>query len=157
MKYSCKLTTLNVTEQLAVAIAKVIRPNLVLSLNGTLRAGKTTLVREILHALNIVGNIKSPTFTLVEPYTVANCNIYHFDLYRFSEPEEWFDLGFDEYFSGEFIAFIEWAEKAAGLIPQLDWRIDIEFNEFNERLLTIRSLTVMGEECLTALIKNVEN
>lgn len=145
------------TQQLAVGIASAIVPNFVLSLNGTLGAGKTTLVREILYALGVTGSVKSPTFTLVEPYSLPICDIYHFDLYRFSDPEEWFDLGFDEYFNGKFIAFIEWAEKATGLIPQIDWQIDIEFDEANERILTISSLTVLGEECLTRLISNVAN
>lgn len=145
------------TQQLAVDIASTIVPNFVLSLNGTLGAGKTTLVREVLYALGVTGSVKSPTFTLVEPYSLPICDIYHFDLYRFSDPEEWFDLGFDEYFNGKFIAFIEWAEKATGLIPQIDWQIDIEFDETNERILTISSLTVLGEECLTRLISNVAN
>lgn len=154
-QFSLKLTTLEDTHKLANFVASIIVPNFVISLNGNLGAGKTTFVREVIRAFGVQGNIKSPTFTLVEPYELPGRNIFHFDLYRFSDPEEWFDAGFDEYFTNDFIAFIEWAEKAEGLIPQLDWQINIKLDEKNERIFIIDALTKIGEECLTTLTKAV--
>lgn len=153
MIHQFQLPNLAATNNLAHAIAKAIVPNFVITLNGNLGAGKTTLVREILRALGVTGSIKSPTFTLVEPYKVNDINVFHFDLYRFSDPEEWFDAGFDEYFSQPQISFIEWAEKAQGLIPQVDWQINIEVGD-ECRQLSILTNTIIGEECLTNLINS---
>ena len=151
MQHKFVLNHLASTELLAKQIAGVIVPNFVLSLTGNLGAGKTTLTREVLRNLGVKGSIKSPSFTLVEPYQFAEFVIYHFDLYRFSDPEEWFEAGFDEYFNLPHICFIEWAEKAAGLIPIVDWQISIKF-ENNQRELTINAVTVTGSVCLNRLI-----
>lgn len=156
MNYTCSLLNLSDTNKLAKLIAHAIKPNMTIVLNGNLGAGKTTLTRDILHSLGISGSIKSPTFTLVEPYELPSYTVYHFDLYRFGDPEEWFDSGFDEYFLGRFICFIEWAEKAHGLIPQVDWQIDIVLDINNNRTLKISALTAEGIECLMRLINNAE-
>lgn len=150
------LESLNATENLATRIAEVIVPNFIVSLNGNLGAGKTTLTRAILRAIGITGSIKSPTFTLVEPYQLESYTVYHFDLYRFSDPEEWFEAGFDEYFNDPQISFIEWAEKAEGLIPPIDWQINIKFLNDERRELIINALTDTGDKCLMKLINNVE-
>jgi tRNA threonylcarbamoyladenosine biosynthesis protein TsaE len=150
------LESLNATENLATRIAQVIVPNFIVSLNGNLGAGKTTLTRAILRAIGITGSIKSPTFTLVEPYQLESYTVYHFDLYRFSDPEEWFEAGFDEYFNDPQISFIEWAEKAEGLIPPIDWQINIKFLNDERRELIINALTDTGDKCLMKLINNVE-
>lgn len=149
------LESLNATENLATRIAQVIVPNFIVSLNGNLGAGKTTLTRTILRAIGITGSIKSPTFTLVEPYQLESYTVYHFDLYRFSDPEEWFEAGFDEYFNEPQISFIEWAEKAEGLIPPIDWQINIKFLNDERRELIINALTDTGDKCLMKLINNV--
>lgn len=156
MKYEYKSVTLEDTNHLAHLIAKFIQPNFVVSLNGDLGAGKTTLTREILRSLGVVGSVKSPTFTLVEPYSVQNFTIYHFDLYRFNDPDEWFDAGFDEYFSPDCICFIEWASRAHKLIPKLDWVVNIEMQTDLSRIINIESQTLMGDECLKKLISNEE-
>lgn len=147
------LNDLSETNKLARLISQVIISNFVVTLSGNLGAGKTTLTREILRNLGVAGSIKSPTFTLVEPYQLAGYTLYHFDLYRFSDPEEWFDAGFDEYFTVDQVSFIEWAEKAHGLIPQIDWQININF-QHDIRELTIDSLTLTGDTCLTKLINS---
>lgn len=156
MNYTCSLLNLSDTDKLAALIANIITPNMTIVLNGNLGAGKTTLTKGILQALGVSGSIKSPTFTLVEPYDLPGYTIYHFDLYRFSDPEEWLDSGFDEYFFGRFICIIEWAEKAIDLIPRIDWQIDIILDTNNNRTLTINALTLEGRECLMRLINNAE-
>lgn len=152
MKKIFEISSLVATQELAKKLAQVIVPDLVLTLNGNLGAGKTTLTREILFAMGVTGRVKSPTFTLVEPYEVNNVEIHHFDLYRFDNPEEWLDAGFDEYFNSNSICFIEWAEKAEGLIPQIDLVVDIEIISPESRKITITSLSNKGNACLNQLI-----
>lgn len=151
-----QLNTLEDTRKLAQMIAKIITADFVVALNGDLGAGKTTLVREVLYALGIHGSIKSPTFTYVEPYQLDEVYIYHFDLYRFSEPEQWFDLGFDEYFLQPHICFIEWAEKAVSLISQSDWQITLRVNG-ETHSCQILAYTHKGRECLESLMTNGAN
>ncbi|MDP3211777.1 tRNA (adenosine(37)-N6)-threonylcarbamoyltransferase complex ATPase subunit type 1 TsaE [Methylotenera sp.] len=111
-------------------LGKAIIPNLTIYLHGDLGAGKTTLVRGLLQGLGFSGKVKSPTYTLVEPYenlTTANglLNLYHFDLYRFNDEEEWESAGFRDYFNAESVCLIEWPEKAEHILPMPD--IDIYF------------------------------
>ncbi|MDD3266419.1 MAG: tRNA (adenosine(37)-N6)-threonylcarbamoyltransferase complex ATPase subunit type 1 TsaE [Burkholderiales bacterium] len=156
MLLTCELFDLSDTEDIAKDIALSVKKGLVITLNGNLGAGKTTLTRSILRSLGITGSIKSPTFTLVEPYEIDDLKIFHFDLYRFSDPEEWFEAGFDEYFEGDSICFIEWAEKAVTLIPHIDWQINIDLID-DKRILNINTFTALGESCLKNLIKSVDN
>lgn len=147
-----KLNDLTATELLAKQIARLLKPPFTILLNGELGAGKTTLIRYILKSFGIEGSIKSPTFTLVEPYNLSDVEIYHFDLYRFSEPMEWLDSGFDEYFGDRSICLIEWPQRAQGLIPNIDWEITIAFKpDHDDRILDIIALTTKGKQCLELL------
>jgi tRNA threonylcarbamoyladenosine biosynthesis protein TsaE len=100
-----------------------------IELHGPLGAGKTTFVRHLLHALGIAGNIKSPTYALMEPYAASDgsgrFDISHFDFYRFDDPSEWEDAGFREVFANPGLKIVEWPEKAAALLPPCDLRIEI--------------------------------
>src|SRR3982074_1790357 len=87
------------TLRLGAALAAGATPGGVLHLRGDLGAGKTTLVRGLLHTLGHTGRVKSPTYTLVEPYTLSRLDLYHFDFYRFHDESEWVASGFRDYFS----------------------------------------------------------
>jgi tRNA threonylcarbamoyladenosine biosynthesis protein TsaE len=96
------------TLALGASLAATLTPGLKVALEGDLGAGKTTLVRGALRALGHTGAVKSPTYTLVELYVVSGLNLYHFDFYRFTKPEEFLDAGLDEYFDGNGICLAEW-------------------------------------------------
>lgn len=147
------------TTRVGQRLAQALEPGLVVFLDGPLGVGKTTLVRAILHGLGHTGPVKSPTFTLVEPYNLSRLTIYHFDLYRLSEPQEWWEAGFEEYLDHQAICFIEWPERAAGALPREDLRLDLAWADTggantggdSARQLWLRAFSPAGERCLTAL------
>ncbi len=128
-------------------MAGKLKSGLTIYLHGDLGAGKTTFVRGLLRGLGYAGKVKSPTYTLVEPYMISRLNLYHFDLYRFIDPEEWDAAGFRDYFNPQSICLVEWPEKAGDLIPQAD--IDVSLlPQDNGRMLRIRANSSLAQECL---------
>jgi tRNA threonylcarbamoyladenosine biosynthesis protein TsaE len=114
------LPSTEATEQFGAALWTILPESGVVFLQGELGAGKTTLVRGFLRAAGFTGVVKSPTFTLVEEYTLKERKIFHFDLYRLSDPEELEWIGIRDYFSENCLNFIEWAERGKGFLPTPD-------------------------------------
>jgi tRNA threonylcarbamoyladenosine biosynthesis protein TsaE len=124
---------------------------------GDLGAGKTTLVRATLRGLGHTGRVRSPTYTLVEPYVLerpaGELALYHFDLYRFTDPAEWADAGFREYFDSGAICLVEWPQRAGRLlgVPDLVFSLDLDNDSENEgdgRVLVARAYSESGKACL---------
>ena len=138
------------TLKFAAQLALAIQPNLTIYLHGNLGAGKTTLVRGLLHALGYVGKVKSPTYNLVESYHIANCQYYHFDLYRFNDEEEWEAAGFRDYFNSQTVCLVEWPEKAENSLPMPDLNVIFEIIDMG-RKLTVTAHTHQGNAVLKAL------
>lgn len=134
------------------ALAQALAPGLTIYLDGELGAGKTTLVRGVLRGLGYAGKVKSPTYTLVELYTVSSLYLYHFDFYRFADPREWVDAGFREHFNPDTVCFVEWPEKAGEFLPIPDVRIALSVVDAG-RSLQIKAETEAGKKCLARLEK----
>ncbi len=138
------------TLALGAALARGLRPGMVIYLSGDLGVGKTTLARGILRGLGITERVKSPTFTLLELYTISSLYLYHFDFYRFNSSNEWADTGFREYFNSDSVCLVEWPEKAGGQLPAPDVKIEMEVDG-SGRSVTINAHTEIGDNCLKRL------
>ena len=148
---SLRLPDEQATQDLGAALATHLEPGLVVHLRGDLGAGKTTLARGLIRGLGYRGRVKSPTFTLVEPYRFSSLSLYHFDFYRFEDPKEWIDAGFGEFFDGLAVSLVEWPEKGGSSLPPPDLEIRLEHAADNGRMAWLEARTERGEACLERL------
>ncbi len=144
--------------QLGARLAVSLKPPLVIHLSGQLGAGKTTLVRGLLTALGHVGAVKSPTYTLVEPYEQLYPKCYHFDLYRLSDPEELESAGIRDYLQPDSVCMIEWPERGKGFMPAANLYIEIKHHKLHsgQRQVKLQPVDPDAEPLLKLLSDGVE-
>lgn len=152
MKKDVLITIPTESEMLAFGakLAKATMDGTVLFLYGPLGAGKTTLTRGFLRGLGYEGKVKSPTYTLVEPYEIAGREVFHFDFYRLHDPNELMHIGIQEYFARAAICIIEWPEKGFPFLPEPDLTCYIAFAK-EEREIRLEAHTETGEGVLHRL------
>lgn len=139
------------TDRLGAMLADVLAPGGVVALIGTLGAGKTRLVQAVAAALgNPHDSITSPTFVLVNEYLAGRIPVYHFDTYRLKDEDEFLEIGPEEYFAGQGITFVEWADRFAELLPENYLKVEIASVGETEREFT---LSAVGPECEAVIAK----
>ncbi|MBU3610651.1 tRNA (adenosine(37)-N6)-threonylcarbamoyltransferase complex ATPase subunit type 1 TsaE [Polynucleobacter wuianus] len=164
LKQHCRqeADTACLAKHLAASISGFIEQNplghLNISLVGNLGAGKTTFARHLIQSMGHLGKVKSPTYTLCEPYSLKTkrsaYTAHHFDLYRMREPLEWQEVGFAEYFDIPGFCLVEWPEKAEGSLPPFDLEIELMAStDENERMITINAFLNDGLYVLNHLKK----
>lgn len=142
------------TQALGKDLAACLQAGLVIYLHGDLGAGKTALTRAILHSAGHQGKVKSPTYTLAEPYQIMlqgqMTKFMHFDLYRMISADEFIEAGFRDEFNDETICVIEWPEKADGILPLPDISITIDILAIG-RTVTLQAMSARGDTSLSQL------
>jgi tRNA threonylcarbamoyladenosine biosynthesis protein TsaE len=139
--------------ELARKLCHCLEWPLTVYMHGELGAGKTTFTRGIVQGLGHSGAVKSPTYTLVEPYDFGNRRVYHFDLYRLSDPEELEYMGIRDYFLNNCLCIIEWPSHGLGWLPCADLEIRIEYKKIG-RCLSIDAKSEQGTRVLEKLHHN---
>lgn len=127
---------------------------MLVTLEGDLGTGKTTLVRGVLRAFGWTGSVKSPTYTLVEHYVFSSLYFYHFDLYRVTHPDEWDSAGFSDYLSECAVALVEWPDRVGARLARPDLRIALAYPPAGPdagRLMVLDAFTDRGAACLSAV------
>jgi tRNA threonylcarbamoyladenosine biosynthesis protein TsaE len=132
------LTDLDKTEEFGKAFAESLTPGSIVALIGPLGAGKTTLAKAIARGLGVTETLTSPTFTIVQEYESGRLPLYHFDVYRVSDADELFEMGFEEYLHGDGVCLIEWADLIEDMLPEKTVTIKLDYGENeDERILEI--------------------
>ncbi|MEZ9234695.1 MULTISPECIES: tRNA (adenosine(37)-N6)-threonylcarbamoyltransferase complex ATPase subunit type 1 TsaE [unclassified Shewanella] len=138
------------TIELGYELSLWVSAPLVIYLTGDLGAGKTTLSRGLIQSLGHKGNVKSPTYTLVEPYELKGMDIFHFDLYRLLDPEELEFMGIRDYFTEKSLSLIEWPDRGHGLLPDADISIHLSY-QGEQRQVELNGLTPAGQQVVAKL------
>lgn len=138
-------------EALGAVMAGACRGGCVIYLEGELGAGKTTLARGFLRGLGYGGPVKSPTYTLVEPYELAHRRCYHFDLYRLGDPAELEYLGMRDLLQGDAVLLVEWPERGEGELPPPDLMVRIQ-HQHNARRISLEARTERGEGVMQGVV-----
>jgi len=125
------------TKEFGRVLAKELKAGSVVALTGPLGSGKTVLIQGICSGLSVTEFVTSPSFVIINEYP-GKFKVYHFDLYRLENLEEFIKLGYEEYFYGNGITLIEWAEKITNFLPQERIQIDLEILSENERRISVR-------------------
>jgi len=123
------------TEAMGAHLASVLKSPCIVFLEGELGAGKTTLVRGFLRGVGYTASVKSPTYTLVEIYPLSSGVLYHFDLYRLTQPEELEFMGIRDYFDQDAIIFVEWPERGLGFLPKPDLILELQTENTGRKLI----------------------
>lgn len=134
-------------KRLGLAVAPHLSTGITVFLDGVLGAGKTTFCRGVLQAFGHCGPVKSPTYTLVEPYEMPPATVYHFDLYRLGAPDELEFMGIRDYFQAGSLCIVEWPSRGEGILPEADLLVKLA-PEKGGRRLTIAAATPLGKHCL---------
>jgi tRNA threonylcarbamoyladenosine biosynthesis protein TsaE len=152
--YKTSLPDEAATQALGKRLALCLQSGMVIYLHGDLGAGKTALTRAILHAAGHQGNVKSPTYTLAEPYQIqlkaGSSKFMHFDLYRMISADEFIEAGFRDEFNADTICVVEWPEKAEGLLPRADLEVFIDILTLG-REVKLQANSEKGITCLNQL------
>jgi tRNA threonylcarbamoyladenosine biosynthesis protein TsaE len=117
------------TRAFGLALAKELKPGAIVGLVGDLGTGKTTLTRYIAEGLGILEPIQSPTFTIIREHRSGRLPLFHFDVYRLEGPDDLFELGYEDYFFGQGVTIVEWADKVADLMPEETLWIHLDYVE----------------------------
>ena len=117
------------TRTFGIKLAETLKPRQVIALIGDLGTGKTALTRYIAEGLGVKENISSPTFTIVKEYRSGRLPLFHFDIYRVHDPDELYEIGIEEYFFGEGVSVVEWADLAMELLPEDAIIIKLEYGQ----------------------------
>jgi tRNA threonylcarbamoyladenosine biosynthesis protein TsaE len=137
-------------EALGAALAGILEPPCIIYLAGDLGTGKTTLARGLLRGLGHRGRVKSPTYTLLEPYELSDLQCYHFDLYRLADPEELMFLGIEDLLQPHALLLVEWPERGRGVLPAPDLTIHI-YHQGASRRLTFQAASEKGGQIINEL------
>lgn len=155
MQFQCELQDEAATLSFARRLARHVAGGQTLFLHGNLGAGKTTLSRGLITALGHAGTVKSPTYTLVEPYQLADVTVYHFDLYRLRDAEELEFMGIRDYFRNDTLCLIEWPAQGGSYLPVADLDIHLGFQS-EHRHVTVSANTPVGASIIKAITDDEE-
>ncbi|MGL4307850.1 tRNA (adenosine(37)-N6)-threonylcarbamoyltransferase complex ATPase subunit type 1 TsaE [Cetobacterium sp. SF1] len=148
-----KILKFNEINEVAKKLAEIIEPGTVVALIGDLGTGKTTFTKTFAKSLGIEETLKSPTFNYVLEYFDGKYPLYHFDVYRLSDAEEIYEIGYEDYINGDGICLIEWANIIESELPKEYIEIKLEYDDEESRKMSIKYKGNKGKE--EELLKNV--